>query len=131
MKSKYRTLAAISWAAHEKGLSYGQFVSRPDFVDITKIVKDYAAHKRMEAEEKDKASETPKAKPLRPVFSGRPALLPIKEAERLYDLGYNDAQIGEKLGFKPITICHWRRRTGRAANARQGWNQKNGRCVNG
>ena len=39
-----------------------------------------------------------------------------KLAERLYDNGLNDTEIGELCGVCKTTVRSWRRRTGRASN---------------
>ena len=46
-----------------------------------------------------------------------------REAEviRLYEEGNSDPEIARSIGCSPHAVFHWRRRTGRPANRRPGW----------
>lgn len=47
-----------------------------------------------------------------------------KRARKLYDLGWNDGQIGRALGCSPHTVCTWRKREALPANTGVGGRRK-------
>lgn len=47
-----------------------------------------------------------------------------QEARRLYDLGFNDCQIADRLGVSSGSVYHWRYRNGLPARTTTGYHQR-------
>ena len=65
-----------------------------------------------------------------PISHGEGRFLAEAEVIRLYDQGHSDPEIARSIGCSQVAVFHWRKRTGRKANHRQGWARK-GEKTNG
>lgn len=126
-------IAAIAWAGHERGLSYGQMAASMKPGELEKICVDYrtylreqrtkrmkdAAEKRSlrreeKLEEKRRKALRIKAVPAKveKERAGRALSFNPDAAMSLYNERYNDAQIAAELGTHDYNIRRWRHTRG-------------------
>lgn len=115
-------IAAIAWAAHGKGLRYGEFAVTLTAKQTEQIYRDYEKLKELERAERShqKHFETPSREttraelppPRKSVRHGRTYSFNTAAAMELYHQGLCDREIGEELGVSDSAIRNWRNRNG-------------------
>lgn len=115
-------IAALAWAAHDKGLRYGEFAVTLTAKQTKQIYRDYEKLKELERAERShqKHVETPSREttraelppPRKSVRHGRTYSFNTAAATELYHHGLCDREIGEELGVSDSAIRNWRNRNG-------------------
>lgn len=128
-------IAALGWAARERGVGYGVLECRLTPKEREEIFRAYLRHKReeqarlmkrrnaaaarQEPDRCERALDLP-APPKRKGNGGRHYSFNVAAARSLYNEGYNDCQIAAELGMSVGAIRNWRCRQGLAPRAQRG-----------